>query len=140
DRQIRLAVDLQILDEVQTRIKREKFAENAPLAFVHNPEPIDALEQRLEELLRTVASEPMYERADSVLRADWQLTPEQYSALRQIVPEETAVPGVITKLRRVLEPLRDKGVLKDSEIPTNEHRATPVIEIYPVGDDQPRPV
>lgn len=139
DRQIRLTVDFEIPDEIQTRNQREQFAAQARLAFLHNPQPIIDLEADLAELMSKVAVEPMFEKAENILRARWQLTPELYQGLRGIVPDETALPGVLSKLERIFKPLKEKGILEADEVPSNKHRTTPIIEIYPIGSEtQPR--
>lgn len=138
DREIRLRVDLRLLNDTKTRNERERAARESQLVFVHHPQPILDLRDRLTEFFKVIAKQPGLEGLDPVLKSEWKVTPAQYRLLAALIPNSQAIPGVMTKVDFALEPLLDYGVLDVADLPTDQERVTERIELYPLGSDQSR--
>jgi putative nucleotidyltransferase with HDIG domain len=130
--EIRLRVDLQIPDELQTRTKREEEARNSPAAYIHDPAELKRLYERISALLAALAQQPEFTKLDPSLVATWELTAQSVVPLREITANETALPAVTRRLEQVFQPLFDYGVLDDAKAPADRSGESERIETQAV--------
>ncbi|MFO0947129.1 MAG: HDIG domain-containing protein [Planctomycetota bacterium] len=137
DREIRLKVGLEIVNDTKTRNKQEEEARLTPLVLSHNPQPNIDLRNRILELARAVSKQTTLDGLELSLRSEWQLTPEMFQNLRKMLPSDEAVASFQTRLERVFEPIIDRGVLDLASLPPDAERETNRIQIFTLGAEQP---
>jgi cyclic-di-AMP phosphodiesterase PgpH len=130
DRDLRLHQTIRQYNETKTRQRREEAAAQAPLAFQLREDRPRELKAKLTELLTSVASKINFGEVDPLQRAEWQLTPERFNALRQIVPNPAAVQSAVAKLNDVLQATVELGVLDPAAVPPDPQRETVSVEIF----------
>jgi cyclic-di-AMP phosphodiesterase PgpH len=130
DRDIRLHQTIRQDNETKTRQRREESAAQAPLAFQLRDERIADLKAKLSELLRAVGGKFAFGQVDQLMRAQWRLTPERFTALKQIVPNSYAVDGALEKLNDVFQRTIDLGILDPGALPPDPQRETVAVEIF----------
>jgi len=135
DRDIRLHQTIRQYNETKTRQRREEAAAQAPLAFRLRDDRTRDLKAKLEDLLKTIGTKRAFGELDALQRAEWQLTPERFAALRQIVPNRFAVDAAVGKLNDVLQSTIELGVLDPAAIPPDPQRETASIEIFSLSPE-----
>jgi putative nucleotidyltransferase with HDIG domain len=139
DRDLRLHQTIRQYNETKTRQKREENAAQANLAFQLREDRTRDLKTKLHDLLKAVGDKSFFGQVDQLVRAEWQLTPERFTALKQIVPNAGAVDAAMAKLSDVLQSTIELGVLDPAAVPPDPQRETVTVEIFgPAPDSPPR--
>ena len=134
-REIRLAVPLQIENVTETRNARERAAREAPWVFSHNPQPIETVREGMHVLAEGIGKAKSFDDLNSVLANDWGLTPELFTKMRELIPNEAAANKFDKSIDRVLDPFVRYGLLDSANIPKEAKREASLIEVRPVGSN-----
>ena len=124
DREIRVNVDqFQRRNMIKTGTERQARADQVPPAMVNNPEPIQDLAERLDDLITVVAKTPTFELIPESTRTQWRLNQDTFDDLH----EASDTPERLEDLRRrivdAFGPIIRDGILGPDVLPKNEEMA-----------------